>query len=170
MEREFWLDHEGPLLQVRLPRWHSDNESACNTGHSGLIPGFGRSPANGNGNPLQYSCPPNSIDREVWRAIVHGVTKSWTRLSVWACVQIVRKSSGFDLGNRCLSESYSCTFVHNKSFAESEQLGGSFNGPRYSETRKWMKVVTTEIDTYIWTLKFLSVVRFCLAWEGEIGS
>ena len=50
----------------------------CNTGYSGLIPGSGRSPGDGNGYPLQYSCPQNSIDRGVWRAIVHGVTKSWT--------------------------------------------------------------------------------------------
>ena len=47
----------------------------------GLIPGLGRSPGGGNGNPLQYSCLENSTDRGAWRAIVHGVTKSQTRLS-----------------------------------------------------------------------------------------
>ena len=47
----------------------------------GLIPGLGRSPRVGNGNPLQYSCLKNSMDREVWRATVHGVTKSLTWLS-----------------------------------------------------------------------------------------
>ena len=47
----------------------------------GLIPGSGRSPEEGNGNPLQYSCLGNPTDREAWRAIVHGVTKSWTQLS-----------------------------------------------------------------------------------------
>ena len=46
----------------------------------GLIPGSGRSPGERNGNPLQYSCLENPMDRETWRAIVHGVTKSWTRL------------------------------------------------------------------------------------------
>ena len=46
---------------------------------SGLIPGLGRSPGKGHGNPLQYSCLENSMDR-VWWAIVHGVTKSWTWL------------------------------------------------------------------------------------------
>ena len=45
----------------------------------GSIPGQGRSPGGGHGNPLQYSCQENSIDRGVWQAIVHGVAKSWTR-------------------------------------------------------------------------------------------
>ena len=48
----------------------------------GLIPGLGRSPGEGNGNPLQYSCLENSMDREAWQAIVHGVSKSRTRLSM----------------------------------------------------------------------------------------
>ena len=44
------------------------------------VPGLGRSPGGGHGNPLQYSCLENSMDREVWWATVHGVTKSQTRL------------------------------------------------------------------------------------------
>ena len=55
--------------------------SACNAGDLGLIPGSGRSPGEGNGNPLQCSCLENPMDREAWWAAVHGVTKSWTRLS-----------------------------------------------------------------------------------------
>ena len=43
----------------------------------GLIPGWGRSPGAGNGNPLQYSCLGKFTDREAWQATVHGVTKSW---------------------------------------------------------------------------------------------
>ena len=50
-------------------------ESACNAEHIGSIPGSGRSPGEGNGNPLQYSCLGNPKDRGVWQAIVHGVTK-----------------------------------------------------------------------------------------------
>ena len=46
-----------------------------------LIPGLGRSPAEGNGNPLRYSCLEKPMDRGGWWATVHGVTKSWTRLS-----------------------------------------------------------------------------------------
>ena len=55
--------------------------SACNAGDLGSIPGLGRSPGEGNGNPLQYSCLENPMDRGAWWAIVHGVAKSRTRLS-----------------------------------------------------------------------------------------
>ena len=55
--------------------------SACNAADPGSIPGSGRSTAEGNGNPLQYSCLENSMDGEAWWAEVHEVTKSWTRLS-----------------------------------------------------------------------------------------
>ena len=55
--------------------------SASNVGDLGSIPGWGRSPGEGNGNPLQYSCLENPMDREAWQATVHGVAKSWTRLS-----------------------------------------------------------------------------------------
>ena len=47
---------------------------------AGLIPGSGRSPGGGHGNPLQYSCRENPMDRGDWWAVAHGVTKSWTRL------------------------------------------------------------------------------------------
>jgi len=47
----------------------------------GSIPGWGKSPEEGNGSPLQYSCLENSMDRGVWQATVHGVAKSWTQLS-----------------------------------------------------------------------------------------
>ena len=55
--------------------------SAYNAGDWGSIPGLGRSPGEGNGNPLQYSCLENLMDREAWWGAVHGVTKSRTRLS-----------------------------------------------------------------------------------------
>ena len=55
-------------------------ESACNVEDLGLIPGFRISPG-GHGNPPQYSCLENPMDRGAWRAAVHGVTKGWTRLS-----------------------------------------------------------------------------------------
>ena len=51
--------------------------SAGDIGDSGLIPGWGRSPGLGNGNPFQYSCLENSMDKGVWWATVHGVAKSW---------------------------------------------------------------------------------------------
>ena len=61
-----------------------DKVSACNVGDLGLIPGSGRSPGEGNGNPLQYSCLENPMDGGAWWATVHGVTKSWTWLSDFA--------------------------------------------------------------------------------------
>ena len=54
--------------------------SASNAGDLGLIPGSGRSPGEGNGYPLQYSCLEKPMDRGAWRATVHGVAKSWTWL------------------------------------------------------------------------------------------
>ena len=50
-------------------------ESACNAGDLGLIPGSGRSPGEGNGNPLEYSCLENFMDRGAWLATDHGVTR-----------------------------------------------------------------------------------------------
>ena len=64
-----------------LPRDSDDKESAYNAGDLGSIHGLGRSPGGGYGNPLQYSCLLNSMDRGAWWAIVHGVTKSWTQMS-----------------------------------------------------------------------------------------
>ena len=57
-------------------------ESACNAGDSGSIPEWGRSPGEGNGDPLQYSCLQNPMDRGAWWATVLGVTKSRTRLTL----------------------------------------------------------------------------------------
>ena len=59
----------------------SSKEPTCNAGDirdGGSVPGLGRSPGVGNGNPLQYSCLENPMDREAWQATVHWVTKSWT--------------------------------------------------------------------------------------------
>ena len=62
-----------------LPQWPSSKESACNagiTGDAGLIPGLGRSPGGRHGNPLQYFCLENAMDRGAWWATVQGVAKS----------------------------------------------------------------------------------------------
>ena len=56
-----------------FPGGSEGKASACDAGDPGLIPGWGRSPGEGNGNPLQYSCPETLMDREAWWAIVHGV-------------------------------------------------------------------------------------------------
>ena len=66
--------------RLLLPGGLNGKESASQAGHMGSIPGSGRSPGEVNGNPLQYSCLGNLIDRGAWRATVHGVAKSWTQL------------------------------------------------------------------------------------------
>ena len=63
-----------------FPGGSDGTESACNAGDC-LIPGLERSPGEVNGNLLQYSCLGNSMNRGSWQATVHGVTKSWTRVS-----------------------------------------------------------------------------------------
>ena len=64
----------------RFPGGSEVKASACNAGDLGSVPGLGRSPGEGNGNPLQYSCLENPMDRGAWWATLHGVTKSRTRL------------------------------------------------------------------------------------------
>ena len=66
--------------QICLPGWLSSKESLCNAGDMALIPGSGRPPGGGHGNPLQYFCLENPMDRGAWWATIHKVTKSWTRL------------------------------------------------------------------------------------------
>ena len=55
-------------------------ESACNAGDLGSVPGSGRSPGEGKGNPLQDSCLGSPMDRGAWWATVHGIAKSWMQL------------------------------------------------------------------------------------------
>ena len=64
--------------ETGLLRWLSGKESACNAGDMRSIPGSERSPGEGNGNPLQYSCLENPMDRRAWWATVHGVIQSDT--------------------------------------------------------------------------------------------
>ena len=63
-----------------FPNGSDGKESVCRAGDRSLIPGSGRSPGGGHGNPLQYSCLENPMDRGAWRAAVHGVAESQTRL------------------------------------------------------------------------------------------
>ena len=68
-------------LSIDVPGGSDGKASAYNAGDPGLIPGLGRSPGEGNGNPLRYSCLENLMDRGAWWAAVHGVTKNRTKLS-----------------------------------------------------------------------------------------
>ena len=87
-----------------LPRWCSGKEPAYQAGGVGLIPGSGRSPGEGTGNPLQYSCLKNPLDRGNWWVMVHQVAKSQTQLSMHACTdtesRLVITLGGGYLGER----------------------------------------------------------------------
>ena len=76
-----WRRDRLPTPILGFPGGSDCKESACNAGDLGLIPGLGRSPGGGHGNPLQYSYLENPLNRRAWRATVHGVEKSWTQLS-----------------------------------------------------------------------------------------
>ena len=85
--------------------------SACNAGFLGLIPGSGRSPREGNGNPLQYSCLENPMVRGTWRAIVHKVAKNQTRLKqlslqAHTAVWYQEKSEQCEIFCRSVNEGY----------------------------------------------------------------
>ena len=71
----FFLTRPRSLTQD-FPGGSDNKASACNAGDLGSIPGLGRSSGGGNGNPLQYFCLENPIDRGAWQAIVHGVTRA----------------------------------------------------------------------------------------------
>ena len=76
-DRLYWYLED---LLEGFPGSEDGKESTCNGGDLGLTPGLGRSPGEGNGNPVQYSYLENPMDREAWWAIVHGVAKSQTQL------------------------------------------------------------------------------------------
>ena len=73
-------EREREIIYMGFPGGSSGKESADNAGHPDSIPGLGRFPGEGNGNPLHYSCLENSINRGAW-ATVHGIAKSWIQLS-----------------------------------------------------------------------------------------
>ena len=81
VERDFTRTVKGGFGFQSFPGGSDGKASACNVGDPGSIPRLGRSPGEGNGNPLQYPCLENPTDRGTWQATVHGVAKSRTRLS-----------------------------------------------------------------------------------------
>jgi len=75
LRRDEWRPFEKQLEPSKPSRWLSGKESTCNAGDIGLIPGSGRSHGEGNGNPFQYSCLENPMDRGTWQATVHDLRK-----------------------------------------------------------------------------------------------
>ena len=69
------------MLGLDFPGGSGSKESTCNEGDPGLIPGSGKSPGEGHGNPFQYSFPENPMDRGAWWVTVHEVAKSQTQLT-----------------------------------------------------------------------------------------
>ena len=74
----FGIQNQNDIFYDGFPGGSYGKESACNAGDLGLNPGLERSPGEGDGYPLQYSCLENPMDREAWWATVHGVQKSPT--------------------------------------------------------------------------------------------
>ena len=97
------------MLSLGFPGGSDGKESACSVGDPSSIPGSGRSPGEGNGNPLQYSCLKTPMNGGVWQAIVHEVAKSQTRLSDFICFLLVKKQSP------CFSEGLEMVLVLHKS-------------------------------------------------------
>ena len=81
-----------PIYDLNFPGGSEDKASACNAGDPGSIPGLRRSPGEGNGNPLQYSCLENPMDWGAWWATVHRVTKSRTWLSDFTSLHLTSKN------------------------------------------------------------------------------
>ena len=79
-----FLDFPSGTMVKNLPANTGD------AGNSGSVPGLGRSPGGRHGNPLQYSCLENPMDRGAWQATVFGEPKSQTQFSNWGCAERVR--------------------------------------------------------------------------------
>ena len=91
LSSETWNHNQ--IMRKGLPWWLSGKESTYQAGDSGSIPGLGRSPREGDGKPLQYSCLGNPTDRGDWQATVYGVAKSQTQLSDLTTTIIMSKTS-----------------------------------------------------------------------------
>ena len=81
LARYLRMIRQASLTHLTAWRGSDGKESTCNARDLGSVPGSGRSPGGGHGNLLQYSCLENPMDRGAWRATVHGVAESRTRLS-----------------------------------------------------------------------------------------
>ena len=107
------------FLTLGFPGGSDSKQSVCNAGDPGSIPGLGRSPGDGNDNPLQYSCLENFMDRRVWQATVHSVTKSQT------CQQLTHR----------------CVRTHTHTHTHTLILSDSMNFTLLGMSYKWNQTV-----------------------------
>ena len=90
---------------LRFPDGSAGKEFICNaedTGDSSSIPGLGRCPGGRNGNPLQYSCLKNFMDRGAWQATVQRVTKDWTQLGINHNLRVLNMPNYFPSQVSCI--------------------------------------------------------------------
>ena len=117
-------------IALWLPRWLSGKESTCSAGDAGSIPGSGRSPGGGNGNPLQYSWLKNPMDREAWQVTVQGSAKSQAqvkRLSTQHKVASLMSKPSPRIRN-CKCPSIAATLVLEKSWRTLVLKGSEASG------------------------------------------
>ena len=93
---------------IHFPHSSNSKESACNAGDMGSILGSGRATGEGHGNPIQYSCRENPLDRGAWWVHSHGVTKNW-KTERLTHMGIFSFSIDFKHGDQCLSFSKNIT-------------------------------------------------------------
>ena len=134
-------------------------ESTFNAGDPGSIPGLGRSPGGGHGNPLQYSCVENSTDREAWWATVHGVVQSKTRLSNWhTYINLKSFPGGLVVESTCQCRRHGKilwrkkrqpipAFLPGKSHGQRCLADYSPWGPKKSDVTQWLSM-STRIESY----------------------
>ena len=138
-----------------LLRWYSlfdadGKESACSAGDLGMIPGSGRSPGEGNGYPLQYSCLENSMERGAWWATVQGVTKSQTRLTYR--YTDMRDTHTHTVCKQC---AYTDTRTHNKT--NREHLGRA-----HKQGQKFCLNILHPFET----ISIMNVDTYVQIWKG----
>ena len=100
-----WRGFQGGSVVKNLP------VSARDAGVTGSIPGSGRSPGGGNGNPLQYSCLNNPTAGQTWQPTVQRVTKSWTRLTDHTCTHSSTELSKYNILNTVVKTLMICMFL-----------------------------------------------------------
>ena len=161
-------------LLACFPDGSDGKESACSAGDPNLTLRLGRSPGEGNGNPLQYSCIENPMDRGAWRATVPRVAKSWTRLSNWVrthkCFSVIFPLQWVDT-HRCTWPgcSYPAAAAAAKSLQSCRTLcnpidgsppGSSIPGILQARTLEWVAISFS--NAWKWKVKVKSLSHVLL--------